>query len=83
MTMNHDLKVITGNPLAEMNHVQKGLLAEIGLIFSRCLKNDLSFNVSSYSNYSCEAQCVVLLDCPLYPEWITRGRNMLIIVNNK
>ena len=33
--------------------------------------------------YGCEAQCVVLLDCPLFPEWITRGRNMLIIVNNK
>ena len=35
MILNHDLKVITGNPLAEMNHVQKDLLAEIGLIFSR------------------------------------------------
>ena len=32
MILNHDLKVITGNPLAEMNHVQKDLLAEIGLI---------------------------------------------------
>merc|ERR1712241_284045 len=29
MILNHDLKVITGNPLAEMNHVQKDLLAEI------------------------------------------------------
>ena len=47
MILNHDLKVITGNPLAEMNHVQKDLLAEIGLIFSRCLENKLSFNVSS------------------------------------
>ena len=47
MILNHDLKVITGNPLAEMNHVQKDLLAEIGLIFSRRLENKLSFNVSS------------------------------------
>ena len=29
----------------------------------------------------CEAKCVVLLDCPLKPEIITRGINMLIIVN--
>ena len=36
-----------------------------------------------YNIYGCEAQCVVLLDCPLYPEWITRGINMIIIVNNK
>ena len=35
MILNHDLKVITGNPLAEMNHVQKNLLAEIGLILCR------------------------------------------------
>ena len=34
MILNHDLKVITGNPLAEMNKVQKALLAEIGLIFN-------------------------------------------------
>ena len=47
MILNHDLKVITGNPLAEMNHVQKDLLAEIGLIFSRRLENELTFNVSS------------------------------------
>ena len=33
MILNHDLKVITGNPLAEMDHVQKDLLAEIGLIY--------------------------------------------------
>ena len=32
--------------------------------------------------YGCEAQCVVLLTCSLRPEWITRGRNMLIIVNH-
>ena len=33
------------------------------------------------SIYGCEAQCVVLLDCYLYPEWITRARNFLIIIN--
>ena len=32
MILNHDLKVITGNPLAEMNHVQKALMAQIGLM---------------------------------------------------
>ena len=32
--------------------------------------------------YGCEAQCVVLLDCPLYTEFLTRARNMLIILNN-
>ena len=47
MILNHDLKVITGNPLAEMNHVQKDLLAEIGLILSDVKKMILSFNVSS------------------------------------
>ena len=34
------------------------------------------------SIHGCEAQCVILLDCQLYPEFITRGINMLIIVNN-
>ena len=34
------------------------------------------------SIYGCEAQCVVLLDCGLLTERITRGRNMLIIVNH-
>ena len=29
----------------------------------------------------CEAKCVVLLECDLDPETITRGINMLIIVN--
>ena len=47
MILNHDLKVITGNSLAEMNKVQKDLLAEIGLIFCGRLGNRLSFNVSS------------------------------------
>ena len=30
----------------------------------------------------CEAKCVVLLNCHLNPEYITRGINMLIIVTN-
>ena len=29
----------------------------------------------------CEAQCVIVLHCVLHPEYITRGINMLIIVN--
>ena len=29
----------------------------------------------------CEAKCVVILNCPLLPEYITRGINLLIIVN--
>ena len=33
--------------------------------------------------YGCEAQCVVLLECLLCPELITRGRNMLIIFNKR
>ena len=33
--------------------------------------------------YGCEAQCVVLLNCPLTAELITRARNMLIIVDNR
>ena len=47
MIINHDLKLITENPLAEMDKGQKDLLAEIGLIFSRRLENKLSFNVFS------------------------------------
>ena len=35
------------------------------------------------SIYGCEAQCVVLLDCLLTAERITRARNMLIILNNR
>ena len=31
--------------------------------------------------YGCEAQCVVLLECDMYTEFLTRGRNMLIILN--
>ena len=33
--------------------------------------------------YGCEAQCVVLLDCDLRVEFLTRGRNMLIILDNE
>ena len=36
---------------------------------------------AAYRITGCEAKCVVLLDCPLDPEKITRGINMLIIVN--
>ena len=32
--------------------------------------------------YGCEAQCVVLLNCLLFTEWLTRARNMLIILDN-
>ena len=32
--------------------------------------------------HGCEAQCVVLLNCPLYTEYLTRARNMLIMLNN-
>ena len=33
--------------------------------------------------HGCEAQCVVLLECYLETEYLTRARNMLIIVNNR
>ena len=33
--------------------------------------------------YGCEAQCVVLLNCPLVTEFLTRARNMLIIITNR
>ena len=32
--------------------------------------------------YGCEAQCVVLLQCGLWTEFLTRARNMLIIFNS-
>ena len=35
------------------------------------------------SIYGCEAQCVVLLQCGLQTELLTRARNMLIILNNE
>ena len=38
---------------------------------------------SANSIYGCEAQCVVLLNCDLFTELLTRGRNMLIIVHNR
>ena len=33
--------------------------------------------------YGCEAQCVVLIHCIMRAEWITRARNMLIIINER
>ena len=33
--------------------------------------------------YGCEAQCVVMLECPLKTEYLTRARNMLIILKNE
>ena len=38
---------------------------------------------SALNIFGCEAQCVVLLNCYLGTEFLTRGRNMLIILNNK
>ena len=38
---------------------------------------------SATNIYGCEAQCVVLLECVLGTEYLTRARNMLIIVSNK
>ena len=35
------------------------------------------------SIYGCEAQCVVLLDCDLWTEFLTRARNILIILDNR
>ena len=37
--------------------------------------------LACYDIWGCEAQCVVLLDCLLYTEFLTRARNMLIILN--
>ena len=31
----------------------------------------------------CEDQCIVLLDCPLYPEFVSRARNQLIIITSE
>ena len=40
--------------------------------------------ISGANIYGCEAQCVVLLNCyHLLTEYLTRGRNMLIIVDNR
>ena len=35
----------------------------------------------AWNVFGCEAQCVVLLQCRLYTESLTRARNMLIIFN--
>ena len=37
---------------------------------------------SAGSITGCEAKCVVLVECDLFPEYITRGINMLIIFHN-
>ena len=36
--------------------------------------------LQDYTVTGCEAQCVVLLSCGVYAEYITRGINMLIMV---
>ena len=36
---------------------------------------------NAYNIHGCEAQCVVLLQCGLYTEYLTRARNMLIILH--
>ena len=35
-----------------------------------------------YNIYGCEARCVVLLECGVYSEFITRGINLLIILSD-
>ena len=47
-----------------------------------CKKRGWQYH-SAPSIDGCEAQCVVLLQCPLMTEYLTRARNMLIIVNNQ
>ena len=37
----------------------------------------------AYNIYGCEAQCVVLLNSTMDTEYLTRGRNMLIILQNE
>ena len=37
----------------------------------------------SRNTRGCEAQCVVLLNCRLESDTMTRGRNMLLIVDNR
>ena len=39
--------------------------------------------LNAFNIHGCEAQCVVLLQCDLGTELLTRARNMLIIVNNE
>merc|ERR1711874_485049 len=46
-----------------------------------CKKRGWKYH-NPHNIYGCEAQCVVLLDCPLHTEYLTRARNMLIILDN-
>ena len=45
-----------------------------------CEERGWRYHITS-NIYGCEAQCVILLDCGMEPEYITRARNMLIIVD--
>ena len=49
------------------------------LVAAWCKKRGWQYH-SATNITGCEAKCVVLLDCPLSPEVITRGINRLIIV---
>ena len=44
-----------------------------------CKKRGWKYHYT-HNIHGCEAQCVVLLNCHLGPEYLTRARNMLIIV---
>ena len=47
-----------------------------------CQKRGWQYHYADHI-YGCEAQCVVLLKCPLYTEHLTRARNMLIIFKDE
>ena len=51
-------------------------------VAARCRERGWKY-YNSDNIYGCEAQCVVLLECPLETEVLTRSRNMLIIVANQ
>ena len=46
--------------------------------FTWCQERGWKFQ-ANMSIFGCEAECVVLLDCLILSEFITRGRNMLVI----
>ena len=50
-------------------------------LLSWCGERGWQYHFAGYIT-GCEAQCVILLNCGLLPEYITRGINMLIIVSN-
>ena len=64
-----------GNVMVVMYHVREDREADWCRRrgWQLCEPNDI---------YGCEARCVVLLDCLLYPEFITRAINTLVIVTN-